>query len=198
METKSKILIIIAALMVMLTFVFPLWYIDLEAPQYPEGIGLQIWINQIVGQNPHDLANINGLNHYIGMKEIEPESIPELKIMPYLMIFMMLFGLMAGILGKRTLVYIWILLFVIMAAIGMYDFYMWEYDYGHDLNPLAAIKIPGMAYQPPLIGSKMLLNFNAISMPHIATYILGFVVMLAAAALVIDKKVKKKKNESAE
>jgi len=198
METKSKIVIIIAALMVMLTFVFPLWYIDLEAPQYPEGIGLQIWINQIVGQNPHDLANINGLNHYIGMKEIEPESIPELKIMPYLMIFMMLFGLMAGILGKRTLVYIWILLFVIMAAIGMYDFYMWEYDYGHDLNPLAAIKIPGMAYQPPLIGSKMLLNFNAISMPHIATYILGFVVMLAAAALVIDKKVKKKRNESAE
>jgi copper chaperone NosL len=198
METKSKIIIIIAALMVMLTFVFPLWYIDLEAPQYPEGIGLQIWINQIVGQNPHDLANINGLNHYIGMKEIEPESIPELTIMPYLMIFMMLFGLMAGILGKRTLVYIWILLFVIMAAIGMYDFYMWEYDYGHDLNPLAAIKIPGMAYQPPLIGSKMLLNFNAISMPHIATYILGFVVMLAAAALVIDKKIKKKRNESAE
>ena len=197
METKSKILIIIAALMVMLTFVFPLWYIDLEAPQYPEGIGLQIWINQIVGQNPHDLANINGLNHYIGMKEIESESIPELKIMPYLMIFMMLFGLMAGILGKRTLVYIWILLFVIMAAIGMYDFYMWEYDYGHDLNPLAAIKIPGMAYQPPLIGSKMLLNFNAISMPHIATYILAFVVMLAAAALVIDIKVKKKRNESA-
>lgn len=196
METKSKILIIIAALMIMLTFVFPLWYIDLEAPQYPEGIGLQIWINQIVGQNPHDLANINGLNHYIGMKEIEPESIPELKIMPYLMIFMMLFGLMAGVLGKRTLVYTWILLFVIMAAIGMYDFYMWEYDYGHDLNPLAAIKIPGMAYQPPLIGSKMLLNFNAISMPHIATYILAFAVILVVVALIIDIKVKKKRNES--
>ena len=65
METKSKILIIIGALMIMLTFVFPLWYIDLEAPQYPEGIGLEIWINQIVGQNPHDLANINGLNHYM-------------------------------------------------------------------------------------------------------------------------------------
>ena len=196
METKSKILIIIAALMVMLTFVFPLWYIDLEAPQYPEGIGLQIWINQIVGQNPHDLANINGLNHYIGMKEIEPESIPELKIMPYLMIFMMLFGLMAAILGKRPIVYTWILLFIIMAVVGMYDFYMWEYDYGHNLNPQAAIKIPGMAYQPPLIGSKMLLNFNAVSMPHIATYILVCTVVLAAIALIIDSKVKKKRNES--
>ena len=196
METKSKILIIIGALMIMLTFVFPLWYIDLEAPQYPEGIGLEIWINQIVGQNPHDLNNINGLNHYIGMKEIEPESIPELKIMPYLMIFMMLFGLMAAILGKRPIVYTWILLFIIMAVVGMYDFYMWEYDYGHNLNPQAAIKIPGMAYQPPLIGSKMLLNFNAISMPHIATYILVCTVVLAAIALIIDSKVKKKRNES--
>jgi len=196
METKSKILIIIGALMIMLTFVFPLWYIDLEAPQYPEGIGLEIWINQIVGQNPHDLANINGLNHYIGMKEIEPESIPELKIMPYLMIFMMLFGIMAAILGKRPIVYTWILLFIIMAVVGMYDFYMWEYDYGHNLNPQAAIKIPGMAYQPPLIGSKMLLNFNAISMPHIATYILVCTVVLAAIALIIDSKVKKKRNES--
>jgi len=196
METKSKIIIIIGALMIMLTFVFPLWYIDLEAPQYPEGIGLEIWINQIVGQNPHDLNNINGLNHYIGMKEIEPESIPELKIMPYLMIFMMLFGLMAAILGKRPIVYTWILLFIIMAVVGMYDFYMWEYDYGHNLNPQAAIKIPGMAYQPPLIGSKMLLNFNAISMPHIATYILVCTVVLAAIALIIDSKVKKKRNES--
>ena len=196
MEKKSRIIIIIAALMVMLTFVFPLWYIDLEAPQYPEGIGLEIWINQIVGQNPHDLANINGLNHYIGMKVIEPESIPELKIMPFLMIFMMLFGLTAGIFGKRTLVYTWIVFFIIMAAIGMYDFYMWEYDYGHNLNPHAAIKIPGMAYQPPLIGSKMLLNFNAISMPHIATYVLAFAVMLAVAALIIDMKIKKKRNQS--
>ncbi len=48
--------------------------------------------------------------------------------------------------------------FFVLAAVGLYDFYMWEYDYGHNLNPHAAIKIPGMAYQPPLIGSKMLLT----------------------------------------
>ncbi|MFC2103479.1 hypothetical protein ACFLSS_03515 [Bacteroidota bacterium] len=194
MKTKPKIIVIIASLLLLLTFVFPLWYIDLEAPQYPEGIGLEIWVNKITGQNPHDLANINGLNHYIGMKEIEPESIPELKIMPYLMIFMLLFGLISGIIGKRSLVYIWIVLFFIMAAVGLYDFYMWEYDYGHNLNPQAAIKIPGMAYQPPLIGSKMLLNFNAISMPHIAAYILAFSAILGYVALVIDNKLKKKEN----
>jgi len=82
-------------------------------------------------------------------------------------------------------------LFIILAAIGLYDFYMWEYDYGHNLNPHAAIKIPGMVYQPPLIGSKMLLNFNAISLPNISFYILFFTVVLAVIALILDRRTNK-------
>jgi copper chaperone NosL len=187
MKTQSKILLTAASLILVLTFFFPLWYIDLEAPQYPEGIGLEIWINKITGQGPNDLANINGLNHYIGMKFIEPDDIAELKIMPFIIIFMILFGLITAFTGKSFLVYSWIALFIILAAIGLYDFYMWEYDYGHNLNPHAAIKIPGMSYQPPLIGSKMLLNFNAISMPDISFYILVVTVVIAIIALVIDK-----------
>lgn len=188
MKTQSKIIIIFASLLLILSFFFPIWYIDLEAPQYPEGIGLEIWLNKITGQKPHDLNNINGLNHYIGMKTIVPDAIPELKIMPFIIIFLIVFGLISGISGKRSLVYIWIIMFIVIAAVGMYDFYLWEYDYGHNLNPHAAIKIPGMAYQPPLIGSKMLLNFNAISMPHIGSWILVSVVILAIVALFIDKK----------
>ena len=192
MKTQSKIIVIFASLILILSFFFPIWYIDLEAPQYPEGIGFEIWLNKITGQKPHDLENINGLNHYIGMKEIVPDAIPELKIMPFIIIFLILFGLISGISGKRSLVYIWIVLFFVIAAVGLYDFYMWEYDYGHNLNPQAAIKIPGMAYQPPLIGSKMLLNFNAISMPHIGSWILVATVVLAVVALIIDRKIKKK------
>ena len=191
MKTQSRIIVIVASLILVLSFFFPIWYIDLEAPQYPEGIGLEIWLNKITGQKPNDLANINGLNHYIGMKEIVPDTIPELKIMPFIIIFLIVFGLITGISGKRSLVYIWIILFIVVAAVGIYDFYMWEYDYGHNLNPHAAIKIPGMAYQPPLIGSKMLLNFNAISMPHIGSWVLVASVVLAVIALIIDKKSKK-------
>ena len=197
MKTQSKIIVIVASLILILSFFFPIWYIDLEAPQYPEGIGLEIWLNKITGQKPHDLNNINGLNHYIGMKEIVPDAIPELKIMPFIIIFLIVFGLISGISGKRSLVYIWIVLFFVIAAVGLYDFYMWEYDYGHNLNPQAAIKIPGMAYQPPLIGSKMLLNFNAISMPHIGSWIMVATVVLSVIALIIDKKIKKKEETNA-
>ena len=145
----------------------PIWSISLQAPQYPEGLGMKIWINKMSG----DLNIINGLNHYIGMKTIHPESIKELSVMPLVIAFFIAAGLLVSILNKRKLVLAWIVLFVIAGIAGMTDFYMWEYDYGHNLDPTAAIKITGMNYQPPLIGSKNLLNFTATSLPDTGGYI---------------------------
>lgn len=194
MNTKSRIMVAVAALILILTFFFPLWTIDLNAPQYPEGLGIRIWIDQISGMKPNDLQSINGLNHYIGMKVIDPESIPELKIMPYIIVFMIIFGLFNAYMKNRKLIYIWLILFIILGAIGMYDFYMWEYDYGHQLNPEAPIKVPGMTYQPPLIGSKQLLNITAVSLPSTAAIVIFVSIFLNIVALYIDSKRKKHEN----
>lgn len=161
----------VAALLLVLVYYFPLWSISMEAPQYPEGIGMNISVNNIEGKSAHDLQNINGLNHYIGMKEITPESIPELKIMPYIFAFLIASGLMIALVGKRKWILVWLGLFVLLAIAGLVDFYIWAYDYGHNLNPNAPIKVPGMSYQPPLFGSKQLLNIKATSLPHIGFYI---------------------------
>ena len=75
-----------AGLSLVLMFVFPLWKITLLAPQYPKGLGMFIWINKITGTEPATLQNINIMNHYIGMKAIEPDSIAELTFMPYIAI----------------------------------------------------------------------------------------------------------------
>ncbi|MFI5145029.1 MAG: hypothetical protein ACHQJ4_05480, partial [Ignavibacteria bacterium] len=133
----------------------------LEAPQYPEGLGMNIWINKITG----DLNTINGLNHYIGMKRIEPNSINELSYMPYILGFLAITGIITGLLGRKKLLTVWVVIFVVLGIAGGIDFYKWEYDYGHNLNPEAAIKIPGMSYQPPLLGTEQLLNFTATSLP---------------------------------
>jgi copper chaperone NosL len=188
MSTKSRILVLISAVILLGVFFFPIWKIDLEAPQYPEGIGLRIWVDQITGYKEFDLRNINGLNHYIGMKKIEPESIPELKIMPYIIAGFILLGLIASALKNRKIVSAWILLFLITLGIGFYDYYLWGYDYGHNLDPKAAIRVPGLTYQPPLIGSKQLLNMNAQSFPDIGTYIIALSITVAVTALYIDKK----------
>lgn len=161
----------LAALLLLLVYVFPIWSISMEAPQYPEGIGMNITVSDITGKEPHDLDNINGLNHYIGMKPITPESIPELQIMPYIFAFLIVSGLAIAYKGNRKWIVGWLSIFVLLAIAGLVDFYIWGYDYGHNLNPHAPIKIPGMSYQPPFLGSKQLLNINATSQPHIGFYI---------------------------
>jgi copper chaperone NosL len=161
MKTRSKIVIIIVSAALVVGFFLPIWGISLEAPQYPEGLGMSIWINKITG----DLNTINGLNHYIGMKRIEPDSINELKLMPYILGFLAITGIITGLLGKKKLLTVWVIIFVVLGVAGGIDFYKWEYDYGHNLNPEAAIKIPGMSYQPPLLGTEQLLNFTATSLP---------------------------------
>lgn len=188
MNPLSKKLLFLSSLILVLVYFFPIWSIDLKAPQYPEGLGLKIWINEVSGQKEFDLQNINGLNHYIGMKPIKPEDIPELKIMPFLVGFMILFGLFNAFKGNRKTVLAWVILFILLGAIGLYDFYMWEYNYGHNLNPDAPIKVPGMTYQPPLIGSKQLLNIKAVSLPDISSIIILISVVLAVIAIYLDKK----------
>jgi copper chaperone NosL len=64
MKKISRIIIIVSSLAMITAFFTPIWDISLEAPQYPEGLGMKIWIDKITG----DLNTINGLNHYIGMK----------------------------------------------------------------------------------------------------------------------------------
>lgn len=186
MTTRSRILLVLASLLLLLAYVLPIWRVSLEAPQYPQGIGMQIRINTISGVNPHDLQNINGLNHYIGMQEIVPESIPELKIMPWLFGFLIAMGLLSAALGKRPLLYLWTGLFTLLLAVGFVDYYKWGYDYGHNLNPEAAIKIPGMAYQPPLIGSKDMLNFVAHSWPDTGGLAVFAALLLGIVATVVE------------
>ncbi len=187
MNILSRGLLALASLLLIGVFFVPLWKITLEAPQYPEGLGMLIWVNDITGEKPHDLYNINLLNHYIGMKFIEPEKIPELKIMPFVFGFFILFGLFGAITGSRKVLTAWVVLFIVFGVLGILDFYRWEYDYGHNLNPNAPLKIPGLAYQPPLIGCKTLLNMHACSWPDLGTYIALASLVLGVLAFLVSK-----------
>ena len=185
----SRMLLAVASLLTLGVFVLPLWRIDLVAPQYPEGLGMLIRINTVSGIKPNDLANINGLNHYIGMKAIEPDAIPELRVMPWIVVGLATLGLLGAAFGRRSVLYVWLGSFAMLAVVGLYDFWRWEYDYGHDIDfEHAIIKIPGMTYQPPLIGTKQLLNFTAASWPAGGAICLGVAFALGIAALVVTRR----------
>jgi copper chaperone NosL len=126
MKLSSRIIVAIASLCLIGTFFFPVWFIFLIAPQYPEGLTMNIWLNQITGQ----VDIINGLNHYIGMKHIKAEMFPEFKFMIYIVAFFILLGLIVAMTGRRKLLFSYLILTILGGAAVMYDFYQWGYDYG--------------------------------------------------------------------
>lgn len=184
MPKTARILLTFAALLMSAGFVLPLWRVNLVAPQYPEGLGMLIRVNTVTGVKEQDLNSINNLNHYIGMKRIEPDAIPELKYMPAILGTLVVTALLVAVIGRRRVLYGWTVAYFAVLVAGLYDYWKWGYAYGHDLDvDTAIIKIPDMTYQPPLIGSKQLLNFVATSWPASGGWLLVLASVLVAVAV---------------
>lgn len=193
---KSNIIMIIAALLPLGLFLFPLWRITLEAPQYPTPLAMNIHINDFSDVHPHDIKNINLMNHYVGMKYI-PEAIPEFKIFPAGILITSFLGLLIAWKGNYKWFLGWFILMIALSAAGMYDFYLWEHDYGHNLDPKAIMKFTNpdgtqMGFQPPLFGSRDILNFRAHSYPQLGALFLTLGIAAGFAAYLIGKKTNKK------
>lgn len=164
---SKAVLLLVMVLLVSSIFV-PMWRIELSAPQYPEGLVLKLHANKIAG----DVDIINGLNHYIGMKTLHKEDFIEFTVLPYIFGFFALCALAVAITAKKKALYALFVSFIVFGILAGFDFYRWNYEYGHNLDPNAAIRVPGMSYQPPMLGYKQLLNFGAYSIPDIGGWML--------------------------
>ncbi|HSJ25314.1 MAG TPA: hypothetical protein VK929_11620 [Longimicrobiales bacterium] len=183
-RVRARLLLLAAALLLIPAWSLPLWSIRIVAPQYNDGLGMYIGVQDIVGHTQHDIQNINILNHYIGMKPIVPAEVTPLEVMPLALAFLMGAAVVAMLINRRWAAAAWLAAFVVVGAAGFYEFYSWNYDYGHNLSPDAPIKVPGMTYTPPLIGTKTLLTIRASSYPHWGTAFVTLSFLAGLAALV--------------
>jgi copper chaperone NosL len=164
----SRVALVVGALSLFALLQVPIWKIYLTAPQYPEGLEMKIWHDTLTG----DVKVISALNHYIGMRAISVEMFPEFQYLGKVIVGVAVLCLVLALVGKWwSAVAYWVVL-AIADSLALYDFWRWGYDYGHNLDPTAPIVIPGMAYQPPVIGYKKLLNFEAWSLPDVGGWIL--------------------------
>ena len=164
----TRVLIGLALIAMGAAWSLPVWEIKLWAPQYPEGLHMQMWLDRITG----DMDIINGVNHYIGMRPIKAEEFPEFGFMKYCLIGLIAAGSLPVLTGRRSMLIFFAAVMYVAGLLGMLDFLRWGYDYGHNLDPHAAISVPGMVYNPPLLGYKSLLNFVAYSGPDWGGYAL--------------------------
>ena len=177
-------------------YVLPLWNIMLGAPQYPEPLGMNIHINGIRGVSEFDIQNIDGLNHYIGMKTLpKDEDMWEFTAFPIIVGVMIALGTLTGLLGyfrklNYTWFFGWFLVMSILGVLGMYDFNSWMVDYGTNLDPNAIMKLENpdgtpMTYKPPLFGHVKMLNFDVTSLPASGAWMMftGMMMILTAGYL---------------
>lgn len=176
MSLLTRVIAVVSALLLVGAILLPVWRIELSAPQYPEGLVLKIYADKLGG----DVEVVNGLNHYIGMRTLHEKDFVEFQVLPYIIGTLAFFGLLSALINRKWFYYVWAGFFILFAVIAMVDFYRWEYNYGHNLDPAAPIQVPGMTYQPPLIGYKQLLNFGAYSIPD-----QGGWCMVAAGILIV-------------
>ena len=169
MKGWMRIALALCAIALAAAILLPIWRIELSAPQYPEGLVLQIFASKLGG----DVAIVNGLNHYIGMRILKEADFPEFKILPFILGFFALMSLVVAVIGKRRPLFVLFGMYVAFAILAMVDFWRWEHNYGHNLDPTAPIQVPGMSYQPPLIGYKQLLNFGAYSIPDTGGWLMA-------------------------
>lgn len=168
----ARVMLLLATACLVLALVLPLWRITLVAPQYQEGLSLQIYSYQLVaGNDGQDLHEINNLNHYIGMKPLAEADFIEMLWVPFALGLFILLGLRAAAIGTiRSLVDL-LALFLYFTAFSFGSFYYRLYTYGHELDPKAPMTIE--PFTPVLIGRQQIANFEQSSWPELGTLFLA-------------------------
>ena len=186
---RSRLIILAGALILLLSYASPLYQMTLYSNQFPDGLIIKIYSHGLVGGKTaarDDLREVNTLNHYIGMRPLLESDFSEFNWIPLMIGVFFILALRTIVVGKMSNLVDTLVLFAYFGLFSLWSFYNRLYQYGHNLDPTAAVKVP--PFMPPLIGSKQIANFTVYNLPGLASYFMvAFVVALFIAILLSRK-----------
>ena len=179
----SRVLILIGVVLLIPVYLVPMYQMTLISNQFPDGLELHIYASKLEGgstANRDDLREINTLNHYIGMRPLLESDFSEFKWLPLAVGAFALLALRAMVIGKMSKLVDVVTLFVYFGLFSFWSFYQRLYDYGHNLDPTAAVKVK--PFTPPLIGTHQIANFTVSNLPELGSYLMvAFALLLIVA-----------------
>lgn len=169
------LLFTVAALLLLVSLILPWWRLTLHAPQYPKGLTVQAYVTRLDG----DVGEIDGLNHYIGMRPLNEAASFERQISIYGIV-----GLSLLILGAVFVHNRWAALLVLPAlllpAVFLGDLQYWLANFGQNLDPTAPLSSSVKPFVPPVLGEGIIAQFRTTAMPD-----WGLWLAFAASALIL-------------
>lgn len=176
----SRVIIVAATIALLPSIFLPTWTITLHAPQYPDGLAMQIYPNTVAG----DVHEVNILNHYIGMHEIEAEEFPEFRFIPFFILRFFGFALLTALIGRMAIAALGWLDFVVFGMVMLYTLQHWLYEYGNDLSPDAPLNIA--PFTPHFIGTTSVGQFTVSSWPAVGAILMGVAGLLGPVVVLYE------------
>lgn len=172
LKPRARVLLAVLALPLALSFTQPLWRISMEAPQYPNGLYMDIYSYKVEGGNDgQHIQEINTLNHYIGMHTLDREAMGDLDWIPFALGALFIFALRVAAIGNVSALIDLVVMTSYVSAFAFSRFVYTLYSFGHHLSPTAPVKVPG--FMPAVLGSKQIANFTTHSWPQGGSYFLA-------------------------
>ena len=160
------ILLATAAILLIISIFTPYWRMTLNAPQYPKGLMVQIYVNRVEG----DVAEIDGLNHYIGMRPLEEAGQVERRFAILAISSIALLTAAAIFIHTK-----WAALLALPAAsvpfVFLGDLYYWLRNFGLNLDPNAALSSSIEPFVPPVLGTGIIAQFSTLALPDWGLYL---------------------------
>ena len=177
------ILFVVAALLLLISIFLPYWEMTLLAPQYPGGLHVTAYVNELTG----DLAEIDGLNHYIGMRPLNEAAKFERSISVFAIAALALL-IAAAIFVHTKWVVLLVLPAILMPVIFLLDLQYWLRDFGLNLDETAALSSAIDPFVPKVLGSGKIAQFETVASPGIGLWLAILAAILCIVGLYYHRK----------
>ena len=166
-------LLLVARVMLLVSLFLPYWHMELQAPQYPGGLHMTAYLNALTG----DVAEIDGLNHYIGMRSLYEAAQMERTIGVFIMIVFVVMLEFAAYIHTRWAAVL-VAPVVLFPVVFLVDLQLWMRHFGLNLDPNAPLSNAVKPFVPTALGKGGIGQFVTIATP-------GAGLVLAASASVV-------------
>lgn len=170
-----NVFLALAAFCLIVSIFQPYWRMKLLAPQYPGGLEVEVYVNQMTG----DVEEIDGLNHYIGMRPLGEAAQLERSLSIYAISVLSLL-IVAAIWVHTKYAALLALPALLYPAIFLADMYFWMRNFGLNLDPTAALSGAIEPFVPPILGEGLVGQFKTV-----ASVDSGFYLALLSSALIL-------------
>ncbi|NIP30895.1 MAG: cytochrome C [Candidatus Dadabacteria bacterium] len=170
-----SIILFFAALLLLISVFLPYWNLTLNAPQYPGGLNVELFVNKVVG----DVSEVDGLNHYIGMKPLGEAAPLERSLSVFIIIGIVLLCVGAIFVHSPASLFLSIPA-MLYPAFFLGDLYFWMRNFGLNLDQKAPLSGAIKPFVPPLLGEGTIGQFSTV-----AVWDIGLIISIAASVLIL-------------